>query len=267
MAAAEADAGLAADLSPVTAADASGLALAVSASSANGGTLWQDGSTGDWWYASDPSFAGSDAVTFSATDANGLTATATTLVTVDPPPTAADVSASVYQGSAAGTIDVLANDTGTALRVGGVDGASAAGGSVTTDGACVYYTPAAGFTGADWFGYTATDGNGGSASAAVYVTVLPNPTANADGASAVENSSADALDVLANDTDPNGYALTIDGVDGGSASGGSVWTDGAYVYYTPAVGFTGNDQFSYSITNGCGGGASAAVFVAVNPVL
>jgi len=72
--------------------------------------------------------------------------------------------------------------------------------------------------------------------------------------------------VLANDTDPDGDAMTA-----GSASdpaGGSVVLngDGSFAY-TPDTGFTGTDTFTYTVSDGNGGTATATVTITVtNPV-
>ena len=59
----------------------------------------------------------------------------------------------------------------------------------------VSYTPAANFFGTDSFTYTITDGNGGTDTATVNVTVTPvndNPVANDDSATVAEDSGANA---------------------------------------------------------------------------
>ena len=55
--------------------------------------------------------------------------------------------------------------------------------------------------------------------------------------------------LLFNDTDPDGDAISVTGVDAASIAGGSVTLSGASLTYTPPNGFTGQDQFmSYSAT-------------------
>ena len=84
----------------------------------------------------------------------------------------------------------------------------------------VSYTPAANFIGTDSFTYTISDGNGGTDTATVNVTVTPvndNPDANDDSATVAEDSGATAIDVLANDTiaPDTGETLTVTAVDPG----------------------------------------------------
>ncbi|QDU18781.1 tandem-95 repeat protein [Urbifossiella limnaea] len=72
------------------------------------------------------------------------------------------------------TVAVLANDTdadGDALTVTGAT--NGANGTVTVTPTGVTYTPAADFFGTDSFTYTASDGNGGTATGTVSVTVSP----------------------------------------------------------------------------------------------
>jgi hypothetical protein len=57
-----------------------------------------------------------------------------------------------------------------------VSSTSASNATVTLDGGWVFYTPPAGFTNADSFTYTVTDGYGGSATGTVTVAILVNNT-------------------------------------------------------------------------------------------
>ncbi|HEX4265007.1 MAG TPA: MBG domain-containing protein [Verrucomicrobiae bacterium] len=68
--------------------------------------------------------------------------------------------------------------------------------------------------------------------------------------------------LLANDTDADGDALTSD-VSLTSANGGTVTVSGGWVIYTPAVGFTNADSFTYTIADGHGGSATGTVTVAI----
>lgn len=115
-------------------------------------------------------------VTFSCTarDSGGLTDTATVTVTVapvnDPPVAAADATTTREDVPVA--IPVLANDSdieGSALGVAGV--ADPANGTAAIAGTQVTYTPDPGFTGTDAFGYTVSDGQGGTANGTITVTV------------------------------------------------------------------------------------------------
>ncbi|MBR0670174.1 DUF4082 domain-containing protein [Neoroseomonas soli] len=72
-----------------------------------------------------------------------------------------------------------------------------------------------------------------------------------------------AATLLANDTDPNGDPLAISGVSG-ALHGTAVWD--AYrqtVTFTPDAGYTGEAGFTYAITDGRGGTATAGVTLTV----
>lgn len=99
---------------------------------------------------------------------------------------------------------------------------------------------------------TAKDATNNTSTATFIVTVTQGnrpPTANADRA-LVYNAST-LVDVLANDTDPDGDALTITGVTS-PASGGEVVIDGNKVRFTPDATFTSATPitFDYTATDG-----------------
>src|SRR5262249_19456906 len=70
------------------------------------------------------------------------------------------------------------------------------------------------------------------------------PTAVGDAATLPEDGTA-LIDVLANDTDPDGDALVISSP--GSASHGSVAIESGEIRYTPAANYFGSDAFTYQI--------------------
>lgn len=90
------------------------------------------------------------------------------------------------------------------------------------------------------------------------------PVANDDYATVQENSTNNQINVLANDTDPDGDSLTITSVK--PPTYGSSSHDGSYAYYTPNTGYDGPDSFTYTISDGNGGTAQANVFITVVPL-
>jgi len=207
-------------------------------------------------------------VTFSYTlsDGNGGTDTATVTLTVtesNDNPTAGNDTATVAEDSTGNVINVLANDsfapdTGETLSVTGVT-AGSNGGSITLgqNGANVVYTPAANFQGTETFSYTLSDGNGGTATGIVTVTVTnannDPPTANNDTLNAFKNAP-NVLDLLANDTsapDPT-EVLTIDSVTQPAHGTVSITNGGTRVTYTPTTDYTGPDTFTYVIKDPTG---------------
>jgi probable HAF family extracellular repeat protein len=215
-------------------------------------------------------FSGEDAFTYVVSDGRGGTDEATVTVSVAQP-NAAPVAANDSVGTEAGTsvvVDVLANDQdadGDVLFVENV-GAPDSGTATLVDGG-IEYTPNDGFVGGDAFAYTVADGNGGTDQATVTVTVVRGntaPVAEADSAETEANTSV-VVEVLANDSDPDGDPLTVTGI--GSPSNGTVRieSDGTVARYTPAQDFVGEDAFTYQIGDGNGGMAEAPVSVTVIP--
>ncbi|MDH3376307.1 MAG: cadherin-like domain-containing protein [Gammaproteobacteria bacterium] len=77
------------------------------------------------------------------------------------------------------------------------------------------------------------------------------PVAHDDAVETEENSAPVVLNVLSNDTDANSDPLTITNLNGPSAGGGISLVNGAtQVEYWPAVGFVGQETFSYTANDG-----------------
>jgi len=169
-------------------------------------------------------------------------------VLVNRAPLAVNDSLTVNRDAAATAISVLANDSdpdGDALTITQVS--MPANGSAVISGSRLNYTPRAGYVGGDTFTYTISDGTL-TATATVQVTVrIAPPVANADSATTVVNTAV-TLNVLSNDSDPAGEALTLVGV-GAAASGTVSFQPNGQVVYTPNMGFIGSDAFSYRMRN------------------
>ena len=99
------------------------------------------------------------------------------------------------------------------------------------------------------------------------VTVTPvndAPAASADSASVAEDGTV-SIPVLANDTDADNDTLTVSAVTQGTHGSVTINPD-KIVTYTPAANFNGSDSFTYTISDGHGGTATASVNVTVTPV-
>ena len=170
-------------------------------------------------------------------------------------------------------IDVLSNDSdadGDALSV---QSATASSGSVTinTDGTLTY-SPVAGFSGTDAITYTISDGQGGSATASVAVTVDAAETPNiapiaVDDNVTTAHGTAVTIDVLGNDSDPDGDPLTVMGITESSAGTVTYNADDSTLTFTPEDGFSGTATIAYAISDGRGAIASANVIVNVDEPL
>lgn len=125
------------------------------------------------------------------------------------------------------------------------------------------------------FGYTVSDGQGGTATQTVTLEITPvddvntSPTAIADTAITTQNTSLilPLATLLSNDTDPDvGDVLSITGIT--NPSNGVVQLNiDSNIIFTPDPGFVGQAGFDYTISDGKGGTSSARVNITVNPFL
>ena len=129
-------------------------------------------------YKSSAGYVGADSFTYTAADGYGGTAQAVVTLSAQnrPPVAVADSVSTGYNTSI--RVAVLANDSdpdGHGLVVAAVTSAAHGTATISTDRKAVVYRPTSGYRGADSFSYTAGDGYGGTAKAAVAVTVrAPN---------------------------------------------------------------------------------------------
>jgi hypothetical protein len=132
-------------------------------------------------------------------------------------------------------------------------------GSVTVNGAVATYTPAAGFSGNDTFGYRVHYGRAYADATAALTVIQPNRNPVAVNDTAVAFKSSILIPVLANDSDPDGDALTIVSVTRPARGAASI--QGNQILFTPPNGAWTPVTFSYTISDGRGGSASASVTV------
>jgi hypothetical protein len=191
--------------------------------------------------------------------------------TINIAPVANPDSASATQGIAV-VINLVANDTdlGGAIDPGSialVPDSGPAGGTVQFNVPApgqVTYTSTAQFFGTDSFRYTVKDNVGlTSNEATVTVRVNGRPIANPDSASSA--GLAVNINVLGNDTDPDGnLPLTAASLTQPAAgTGTAALQPNNTVTYTPAVGFTGAATFTYQARDSLGALSSVAATVTV----
>ena len=167
---------------------------------------------------------------------------------------------------------LLANDAdpdGDALLIQAVDGFSTFGTVQLTQGGDIIYTPGSalqflkpGQTAQDRFGYTVADGRGGTGTETVTMTIAgvnDAPTAVSDSAFVNAGSSA-TIAVLANDTDPERDPLLIIGI-ARPAHGTAVLNEDGGITYTPVEGFSGEDSFTYTVSDGTMTGTATVALV------
>lgn len=187
-------------------------------------------------------------------DAGALSEPAVVMVVVNPvndAPVAID-DAVTTQEEVPVTIDVLANDIdvdGDELEVTAID--DVVGGAATNQGdGTIRFVPEDDFFGTASFTYTVSDGNGETDQAEVTITVTnvqDKPVAVNDEAKTSRNKPI-TIEVLANDRDADGDALSIVSVS--APQHGDVVVVDNKVGYTPAAGFIGKDTFTYVLTDG-----------------
>ncbi|QKK05103.1 MAG: tandem-95 repeat protein [Pseudomonadota bacterium] len=250
------------------------LSISAATDGANG-TVTHDGTSVT--YTPDANFFGADSFTYTVSDGNGGLETATVNVTVNPVndnPVAADDSFTGDEDSVIAGNVLADNGNGVDSDIDGDNLSVVAETLDTAQGGTVNilangdftYTPAENFNGADSFSYTLDDGNGGTNTGTVSLTINPvndAPVANDDVAVTDEDTSV-VIDVLANDSDVENDALSVFAANDGA--NGTVSFDGTSVTYTPNAGFSGADSFTYTVSDGNGGFDTATVNVTVNAV-
>ncbi len=172
-------------------------------------------------------------------------------------PVAVDDVQTIVRDSAATVVAVLANDSDVELDpLLIIAKTTAAKGTVviTGGGTGLTYDPFTGFSGADSFTYTISDGHGGTATATVTLNIAGNDRApnavNDVSFSVPEGATATSLDVLANDDDPDGDTFSIVGKTNGAHGMVTIGAGGAGLTYDPVPLFHGTDTFTYTIKAG-----------------
>ncbi|MCF8285173.1 MAG: tandem-95 repeat protein [Sphingobacteriales bacterium] len=213
--------------------------------------------SGNVLYTPAGSYAGVDTFTYTITDAtNSQTKTATVRVTVSrvAPTIVADNTST--NSNTAKTISVGLNDTDPQGSISSPTiTTNPKFGSAVVSGSSIVYTPSAGFTGKDTLIYSRSSVSSNvcdailSDTALVVITVVnQNPIATAD----TINTSLclpKQVDLLANDSDPEGTLLTAVIVSNPSHGALRKISNGKYLY-TPTSNYSGADQFTYKVKDG-----------------
>jgi uncharacterized repeat protein (TIGR01451 family) len=175
------------------------------------------------------------------------------------PPVAVDDVASTPVNVSV-TVPVLANDIdpdGDALTIISV---SPTNGTAIIAGTNVVFHPATNFIGTATAGYTITDGKGGTNSALIIINVTNRPPVALNDAASTPVNTSVTIPVLANDSDPDGQALSIVNV---SPTNGTASITGTNVLFNPATNFIGTATIGYTISDGNGGTNSALIIINV----
>jgi hypothetical protein len=206
--------------------------------------------------------------TITAANPGGSTSETVTVTVSLIPPTAVDQSITVSEDTPV-AVDLQASDSAGRTLTYIIVSGPAKGTLSDDDGdGLVTYTPNAEFAGGDAFAFKVNNGYSDSNVATVSITVEAvndPPVANEDSATTAATVAVD-IDVLANDTDADGDALSLTSFTQPQA-GAVVDHGGGILTYTPVAGFNGTDNFTYTITDGHGAGAQGLVSVfVVSPI-
>jgi len=218
-------------------------------------------------------FGGPVTITVEVSDEQGEKVTDTfsvTVLAVNDAPIALDDAGIVTNEDESIRIDVLANDSdlidGDSLTI--IDAGTPLHGTASVVNGKIKYIPSADYNGTDSFTYTISDGNGGTASAKVYISatdVNDAPVAADDTAQTVEDSSV-LIDVLINDNDIDMTTTDNEEISLISATNGSHGTtviENGKIRYTPNADWFGKDVFTYTISDKAGLTDTAFVTVTV----
>ncbi|AMO60359.1 putative outer membrane adhesin like protein [Mycolicibacterium phlei] len=233
-------------------------------------TLNPDGS---FTYVPNVDFYGTDTFTYEASDGEltSNTALVTIVVTnVNDAPVANDDSFTVDEDTEL-TMDVLANDVDAdkdALTVVGVVSGPSSGTLTLNEDGTFTYTPDLNFNGTDTFTYEVSDGQGGTDTALVTISVTSVNDAPVAGTDTYTVNEDTVLTVpvgtglLANDTDVDGGTLSATLTTEPAHGTVTVNTDGSFTY-TPVANYNGTDSFTYTVSDGQGGTAVGTVNITV----
>ena len=116
------------------------------------------------------------------------------------------------------------------------------------------YTPNAGFTGTDHFTYTISDGNGGTDTAKVTVSVNDTKVNAKNDSRVLESGNTVTVNVLANDDADASLKRIVSGPSNGSAK-----IVNGKIVYTADAGFVGTDSLVYQVVDAAGNKDTAKV--------
>jgi VCBS repeat-containing protein len=217
-------------------------------------------------YQPDPNYFGPDQFTYTL-NGGSTTTVDVTVTAVDDAPVAVGDSATVVEDSGANTINVLGNDTdidGGPKSIQSVTQGANGTVAITNGGADLTYTPNPNFFGPDSFNYTLNGGSIGTVNVTVTAVDDP-PVAVNDSATVNEDSGANAINVLGNDTDVDAGPKSVQSVTQGANGSVAITGGGTGLTYTPNPNFFGPDSFTYALNGGSIGTVNVAVSAVNDP--
>jgi hypothetical protein len=251
--------------------DPDGDPLTVIAASATRGAVVINGD-GTLTYTPDRDFSGPDIITYTISDGNGGTSTATVTLTVTPGndapttvglPDRFDTNSDPVNVTIVGGFDDLDGDTlnytstglpaGLTLNpaTGVISGTTASNGSVGgPNGDGIYPVTV-----------TVSDGNGGTVTTSFTWTISNVPPRAANDSYTTGEDVPITLDVLTNDVDATPLQIVGAGATNGTAN---INADGT-IAFTPHPDFSGTATVTYTVSDGLGGFSSAVATITVVP--
>ncbi|UZW65161.1 Ig-like domain-containing protein [Priestia flexa] len=232
------------------------------------GTVTLDSATGVYTYTPNQNFNGKDSFTVFVTDNAGGNAISSQVITVTPvndPPVVPNYQITTLEDTPIASVviatDVDGNSLTYSLLVAPTNGVAL----VNTDGTYTY-TPNPNFNGTDQFTVLVDDGQGGTATSIITVTVVPvnDPPVgpNEIFVTTLEDTTLIGQIIA---TDPDGDVLTY-ALENAPINGTAVVNlDGTYTY-TPNLNYNGKDSFTVRISDPSGAFIITNVMVTVIPV-
>jgi hypothetical protein len=168
--------------------------------------------------------------------------------------------------AAPGVLDGDTDADGDALAVFGIDTTGLQGSLVAQSDGGFSFTPNAGFSGQTSFTYSVGDGFGGFDTGTVSIDVTNTaPVADDESYSvhAGQTLIITAPGVLDGDTDADGDALAVFGIDTTGMQGSLVAQSDGSFSFTPNAGFSGQTSFTYTVGDGFGGFDTGTVSIDV----
>ena len=239
--------------------DGDSLGFAVEDSPTNGAL---SGAAPNLIYTPNNNFVGSDSFTFIVND--GVATSAAAIISIEVTnlaPTASSQSVSTKANIGVEIILVGQDGNGDPLTYNIVSNPT--NGSISGAAPVVTYTPNTNYAGSDSFTFTVSDGMDISAPATVSVNVTnTTPIATAQNISVVANTDS-AITLAGTDSDGDALTFAIDAAPTNGAISGTA----PNITYTPNTNFTGNDSFTFTVSDGVATSSPATVDINVPDTL
>lgn len=211
-----------------------------------------------FYYTPPLNYAGTDTFQYTASSPSRISNVASVFINIPTPPAPVvyNIKRTIIYNSVNNIIN--ANVSGIYSSI-SAPTLSVHSGTVTVIGTRLFYSSPTNYIGKDAFLYTAT-GPGGTGTGTVTINVLnTQSTTVAYNVSAyvLENSQNNLINLSATNSTGT-LAVTF------TATHGTATVTNNFVYYTPAVNYTGFDRFGYNIINQYGTSTTATVNISVN---